>query len=93
MRLERILPALFWLPIFLGGAVGIALVEPRYYKIGIISAVALGLFLILVLLQAIFERRTLSRSRGKQTNFGAKPASLAMSDDPGATPRKPRRPS
>jgi hypothetical protein len=89
MRLERILPALFWLPIFLGGAVGVALVEPKYYKIGVISAVALGLFLVLVLLQAIFERKALSRSRASKTIVGERPNSLAMRDNPGATTEKP----
>ena len=67
MRLEQILHALFWLPIFLGGAVGIALVEPRFYKMGIICAAALGVFFILALLQTAFERRTLLQSRNKRT--------------------------
>ena len=67
MRLERILHALFWLPIFLSGAVGIALVEPRFYKIGIICAAALGVFVVLAILQAALERRTLSQSRSKRT--------------------------
>jgi hypothetical protein len=65
-HLERILGALFWVPIFFGGIVGVALVEPSFHKIGIISAALLGVFLIFVLLQVALERRALSRSRSEQ---------------------------
>ena len=65
--LEKILRALYWLPILFGGIVGIALTEPKFFKIGIISAAGLGIFIVLVLLQAILERRALARSRSEQT--------------------------
>jgi hypothetical protein len=73
IHLERILGALFWVPILLGGIVGIALVEPRFYRIGVISAGLLGVFLVFVLLQVALERRALSRLRREQTAIVEKP--------------------
>ncbi len=76
-RLERILRTLFWLPILLDGIVGLAAIEPRFHELGIISAAALALFLVLILWQAALERRSLARARQEQkANVeGTKPAS------------------
>jgi hypothetical protein len=84
-RLDRILPNLFWLPIFLGGIVSVALVEPRFTMLGIISAGALGLFVILIIVQLAFERRPLSQSR-KRT----KAESVALSENAATTLNKRR---
>lgn len=66
-RLERILCALFWLPILLGGIVGFAFVEPSLQKFGILSAGMLAIFIALVLWQVIYERRAIARSCTKRS--------------------------
>jgi hypothetical protein len=66
-HLERILRALFWLPIFLGGTVAFSLVDPRFHKFGVISVALLIVFVVLLLLLAALERRAFARSRNEQT--------------------------
>lgn len=75
-RFEQVLPGLFWLPILLSGAVGIALVDSRFYKVGIVSAAVLALFMIVVFLQLALECRAVLRRRSKQP-ANKKPASVA----------------
>ncbi len=61
--LARILHALFWLPILLGGLIGFGFIEPSFRRFGIISLGLLGVFIILVFLQAIVARKALSKAR------------------------------
>jgi chromate transport protein ChrA len=83
--LERILRALFWLPILLGGIVGLALVEPGFHRIGLISAALLFLFIIFVLIQVALERRSLSRAAPKREALIEKPPTRAEKDSSKAT--------
>lgn len=62
-RFDGLLRGLFWLPIFLGGVVGIALVVPEFQTFGIVCGVLLALFLFVVILQVISERRTVLLAR------------------------------
>jgi hypothetical protein len=71
-RFEGLLGSLFWLPIFLGGVVGIALVVPEFRTFGIVCGALLALFLLLVLVQVISERRTVFLVRRAATNDGKK---------------------
>ena len=56
-RLERILQALFWLPILLSGLVGFGFIEPSLYRVGIISLGLLGVFIVLAFLQEVTSRK------------------------------------
>ena len=78
--LERILRALFWLPILLGGIVGLALVEPEFHRIGLISAALLFVFIIFVFIQIALERRSLSQAAPKREALIGKPPTLAEKD-------------
>ena len=60
---DGFLRSLFWLPIFLGGVVGIALVLPEFRTFGIVCGALLALFFLLVILQVISERRAVSARR------------------------------
>ena len=62
-RFDGFLHGLFWLPIFLGGVVGIALVLPEFRTFGIVCGALLALFFLLVILQIIFERRAVVPAR------------------------------
>jgi hypothetical protein len=64
--LTRILHALFWLPILLGGFIGFGFIEPNYHRFGIISLGILGVFMILVFLQAMASRKALLKTRALQ---------------------------
>jgi hypothetical protein len=55
--LERILQALFWLPIVLSGLIGFGFIEPRLYKVGIISLGLLGVFIVLAFLPTVTSRK------------------------------------
>ena len=78
-HLDRTLQALFWVPILLSGIIAIALVEPRLHRIGIISAAALGVFVVLIIVQAALERRTLSRFRSDEAEIAEKAAAASGS--------------
>jgi 4-hydroxybenzoate polyprenyltransferase len=67
-HLERILRVLFWLPILLGGIIAFAFIEPKFQTFGIISAGLLGVFVFVVLLQAVWDRRALDNSRNETTD-------------------------
>ena len=69
-RFDGFLRSLFWLPIFLGGVVGIALVLPEFRTIGIVCGALLALFFLLVILQVISERRAVLLARRAAANRG-----------------------
>jgi len=70
-RFDGFLRGLFWLPIFLGGVVGIALVLPEFRTFGIVCGALLALFFLLVILQIISERRAVAPARRATAISGA----------------------
>ena len=69
-RIDGFLRGLFWLPIFLGGVVGIALVLPEFQTFGIVCGALLALFFLVVILQVISERRAVVLARRAAANSG-----------------------
>lgn len=55
--LDRILQALFWLPIVLCGLIGFGFIEPRLYRVGIVSLGLLSVFVVLAFLQVVTSRK------------------------------------
>jgi len=80
-HLERIIRVLFWLPILLGGIVGFSFIEPRFRTFGIISAGLLGVFVFVVLLQAVSERRALYNSRDEATDVAGNTKIAPIKED------------